>query len=267
MFTQVSDPNLRDKKGNTALHHAAQWQAMTSIRILLAAGASVFFTNDDGDTPIGVAMSVEDEKVRIGEKALDRKSTRRYRFAQEILLLCERRRWFETRKIRGGNQGSGELKQQWFSLYQRTNMRADKGDQESSHETPKGMPGYDSLDSREEHVPIDATKSDDSDGCVQPSDDPSDGSDSSIAAEEEVVDEEGEQDSDEASPSTSPTPVRSTTATARPHLDDILLTACRRGDLKSVTICLKSGANANTICEEDPKNTRRRTDPMVWFCL
>lgn len=53
LLRENTDVNLRDRKGNTALHYATVSKAMTDL--LIAAGADPNLTNDDGETPLHMA--------------------------------------------------------------------------------------------------------------------------------------------------------------------------------------------------------------------
>ncbi|MGD8586822.1 MAG: ankyrin repeat domain-containing protein [Chloroflexota bacterium] len=50
-----ADPNLLDDSGNTALHHAARWDRVTTIPLLVEHGASLNVQNVAGKTPLDLA--------------------------------------------------------------------------------------------------------------------------------------------------------------------------------------------------------------------
>jgi len=64
----VSEVNLSDRQGNTALHHAATAGDIACIEKLLAAGAKATAKNKDGNTPLELAAN-EQVQQRLGGKA------------------------------------------------------------------------------------------------------------------------------------------------------------------------------------------------------
>lgn len=51
-----ADLNLKDKDGNTAMHLAASWGRLDSIKILLENKININAINNDGYTPLGLAL-------------------------------------------------------------------------------------------------------------------------------------------------------------------------------------------------------------------
>ena len=50
-----ANPNLKDRKGYTPLHYAANSCALESIHLLLAAGADINAISKRGETPLAIA--------------------------------------------------------------------------------------------------------------------------------------------------------------------------------------------------------------------